>query len=62
MHTTKYITSSPQNCQSHEEQGENLRNCQRPEETKETWKLHTMLYPGWDPRTEKVHKGKAGKS
>ena len=61
MNSIKYITSSPQN-------GQTLINCQKPGKTKETWKLRTMWYPGWDPGTEKkdlgtgkVHRGKTGK-
>lgn len=42
IHATKYITSS-QTCQSYDKQGKTMRNCQRPEDTKETWKLHTIL-------------------
>lgn len=55
-HSKKYPTSTPQNCQSHEKQGE-ARNCQRLDEIKETW-LNAMWVTGLDSRTEKGHKCK----
>lgn len=29
-----------------------LRNCHKPEATKETWQLSATWYPGWDLEAE----------
>lgn len=34
------------------------RNCHRPQETRETWQLHAIWYPGLDPRIERRPKWK----
>lgn len=47
----------PQNCQSHEKQGE-ARNCQRLDGIKETWWLNAIWVTRLDSRTEKGHKCK----
>ena len=45
---------TPQNCQGHQNKGRaRLRNCHRPEETKEAQQLNTIQYPEWDSATEK---------
>lgn len=43
-HSTKYLTSNPQNCQGYQTQS--LRNFHSQEETKETWQENVMWYPG----------------
>ena len=49
-------TGTPQNCQGHQNKGgARLRNCPRPEETKEAQQRNTIWYPEWDSATEKGH-------
>lgn len=49
-HSTKYLTSIPQNCQGHRKQGK-PKKPHTQEESKETCRLNVM----WDPGTEKGH-------
>lgn len=46
-----YLTSTPQNCQTHEKQ-DRLRNCRSQEEPRETGLVNAMWYAGWDSGTE----------
>lgn len=51
-HSTKYLTSTPCNCQSLQNK-ESLRNCYSLEKSKETWWMKVIWYTGSDSGTEK---------
>jgi len=50
-HSTKYLTSTPQNCQGLQNK-ESLRNCHSLVEPKET-RMNVIWYPGSDSGTGK---------
>lgn len=58
-HSKKCLTSTSQNGQSHQKQGEVWEAVVPKRSPKEIWQVSIMWYSEWDPGTEKEHYGKA---
>lgn len=53
-HSTKYLTSTPQNCPDHQKQGESEKLSQS-KGAQGYMTVNVIWYPRWGPETEKRH-------